>query len=154
MQQISGRHTLLLVSLLTIGLGCGQEETPVPVVELSRTASAEGASVYIISPADSAQVNGDAVTVKFGLKGMGVAPAGVDFPDTGHHHLLVDVVGLPPMDLPIPADANHVHFGKGQTEATLQLEPGTHTLQLLLGDRLHIPHDPPVMSETITITVE
>lgn len=154
MQHIPGRHALLLVSLFTIGLGCQQEEAPAPAAELSRTASADGASVYIISPADSAQVSGGAVTVQFGLKGMGVAPAGVEFPDTGHHHLLVDLAGLPSMDLPILADANHIHFGKGQTETTLQLEPGTHTLQLLLGDRFHIPHDPPVMSEKITITVE
>ena len=154
MHHISGRHTLLLLSLLTMGLGCQQEEAPAPAAELSRTSSVEGASVYIISPADSAQVSSGAVTVKFGLKGMGVAPAAVDFPETGHHHLLVDVAELPSMDLPIPADANHIHFGKGQTETTFQLEPGTHTLQLLLGDRFHIPHDPPVMSEKITIMVE
>ena len=110
--------------------------------------------VYIISPSDGASVPAGEVTVVFGLKGMGVAPAGVDFPDTGHHHLLINAEQTPSLELPLPADENHVHFGKGQTETTLTLEPGTYTLQLVLGDKLHIPHDPPVMSETVTITVE
>ena len=94
------------------------------------------------------------VTVRFGLKGMGIAPAGVAFDNTGHHHLLVDVD--PPADLgqPLPNDAHSLHFGKGQTETELKLTPGKHTLQLVLGDQLHIPHDPPVMSKKITITVK
>ena len=99
-------------------------------------------------------VSGSEVVVRFGLEGMGVAPAGTDFPDTGHHHLMVNVRALPPMNLPIPADTSHIHFGSGQTEATIQLPPGRHTLQLLLGDRNHIPHVPPVMSEAITVFVE
>ena len=94
------------------------------------------------------------VHVVFGIKGMEVAPAGDESPNTGHHHLLVDVTEPPPMDLPIPADSSHIHLGLGQTETTLTLGPGTHTLQLLLGDRLHIPHDPPVMSEIVTVIVE
>jgi hypothetical protein len=93
------------------------------------------------------------VTVRFGLRGMGVAPAGVAMENTGHHHLLIDAAP-PSFDQPVPADANHVHFGKGQTEASVTLAPGRHTLQLLLADHLHIPHDPPVMSKPITITVE
>lgn len=117
-----------------------------------RTPAPQGTELYIIAPADNATVTGP-VTVRFGLKGMGVAPAGIQLPDTGHHHLLVDAE-VPPLDKPIPADANHVHFGKGQTETTLNLAPGKHTLQLLLGDHLHVPHQPAVMSQKITITVK
>jgi hypothetical protein len=91
--------------------------------------------------------------IRFGLRGMGVAPAGVTTANTGHHHLLVDVDTLPPDNQPIPNDANHRHFGLGQTETELTLAPGQHTLQLVLGDALHIPHQPPVRSEKITITV-
>jgi hypothetical protein len=84
---------------------------------------------------------------------MGVAPAGVDKANTGHHHLLIDT-DVPPLEAPIPSDANHKHFGGGQTEVTLELPPGRHTLQLLLGDKMHIPHDPPVLSRKITIIVK
>ncbi|HKE93776.1 MAG TPA: DUF4399 domain-containing protein [Povalibacter sp.] len=122
------------------------------VAQAKRTPSPAGAEVYFIAPADGATVTSP-VTVKFGLKGMGVAPAGTVVDNTGHHHLIVDA-DLPPLDAPIPADANHVHFGKGQTETTLELKPGKHTLQLLLGDQTHTPHDPPVMSKKITITVK
>ncbi len=118
----------------------------------TRKPAPAGATAYIISPSDGDVVS-NPVRVVFGLKGMGVAPAGVPRPDAGHHHLLVDTE-LPPLDLPIPADEHHLHFGMGQTETELTLEPGTHRLQLLLGDELHVPHDPPVMSEPITITVE
>jgi len=119
----------------------------------ARTPAPADAAVYFISPANGAVVTSP-VTVKFGLKGIGVAPAGVDNPKTGHHHLLIDVAKLPAMDSPVPADANHKHFGGGQTETTVELAPGTHTLQLLLGDMSHIPHDPPILSEKITITVK
>lgn len=112
----------------------------------------EGARVYIISPADGATVTSP-LTVVFGLSGMGVAPAGVEKRNTGHHHLIVDAE-LPDMDEPIPADDHYRHFGGGQTEITLELDPGEHTLQLLLGDWSHIPHEPPVTSQRITITVE
>jgi hypothetical protein len=108
---------------------------------------------YIISPADGAEVSSPFI-VQFGLKGMGVAPAGIEFPGAGHHHLLVNVEELPPKGKPIPADERHLHFGKGQTETELSLPPGRHTLQLLLGDHLHTPQDPPVMSPKITITVK
>jgi hypothetical protein len=120
---------------------------------LARTASPEGANLYIISPANGEVVTSP-VTIKFGLKGMGVAPAGTDRENTGHHHLMIDVSSLPNLDIPLPADAQHVHFGGGQTETTIDLSPGRHTLQLILGDMSHIPHDPPVLSEKITITVE
>lgn len=123
------------------------------LAETPRTPAPQGASVYFIEPANGASVTGP-VNVRFGLKGMGVAPAGTDVPDTGHHHLLVDVVELPGLDAPLPATDNIRHFGKGQTETELSLPPGQHTLQLLLGDQNHIPHQPPVLSEKITITVK
>ena len=114
--------------------------------------AAPGVELYFISPSDGATVKSP-LTVRFGLKGMGVAPAGIDLPSTGHHHLLIDT-DLPALDQPIPADEQHVHFGKGQTEAEISLKPGKHTLQLLLGNYLHTPHQPPVMSKQITVTVE
>ena len=104
------------------------------------------------SPANGATVKAP-VTVSFAIDGMALAPAGVSDPGTGHHHLLVDT-GMPALDQPIPKDANHIHYGQGQTEAQVDLAPGQHTLQLLLGDGNHVPHDPPVASETITIIVE
>ena len=115
--------------------------------------SAENAQVYIISPENGAEV-ASPVTIQFGLKGMGVAPAGVSTANTGHHHLLIDLEELPDMTQPLPASDQVRHFGKGQTETTIELEPGNHTLQLLLGNHLHIPHDKPVLSEKITITVK
>ena len=110
-----------------------------------------GAVVYFVSPENGDQVTSP-VTVIFGLKGMGVAPAGVDKPDTGHHHLLVDTELTNP-NMPLPQDGAHLHFGDGQTQTKLELPPGTHRLQLVLGDHLHIPHEPPVISEAITIDV-
>ncbi len=92
------------------------------------------------------------VTIRFGLQEMGVAPAGLDRANSGHHHLLIDTE-LPPLDKPIPNDFNHLHFGAGQTEAEIALSPGMHTLQLLLGDKDHIPHNPPVMSPRIRVVV-
>ena len=109
------------------------------------------AKVYILWPPDGAVIKG-AFWVRMGLSGAGIAPAGVDKPNTGHHHLLVDT-DLPPLDQPIPNDHNHLHFGLGQTEARLDLPPGKHTLQLLLGDANHVPHQPPLYSKQITITV-
>lgn len=108
--------------------------------------------LYFIEPADGATVTSP-VTVKFGLKGFGIAPAGVPFNNTGHHHLIVDAP-LPALDKPIPADKNHLHYGAGQTETKLDLAPGTHTLQLLLGDHLHTPHKDAIYSQQITITVK
>jgi Domain of unknown function (DUF4399) len=127
---------------LSIGLASAQmPETTAPAT----------AKAYFVNLKD-----GDTVTrpvkVVMGLSGMGIAPAGIEFPDTGHHHLIVDAP-TPPAGQVIAADANHVHFGKGQTETTLDLAPGKHTLQLVLGDRNHVPHKPAVVSEVITITV-
>lgn len=109
--------------------------------------------LYFIEPKDGATLNGP-VKIVFGLSGMGVAPAGIDFPNTGHHHLLVDLENLPNLLKPIPADKNHIHFGKGQTQTVLQLSKGKRTLQLLMGNYLHIPHKEPVISDKITIFVE
>ncbi len=116
------------------------------------TAAPEGAVAYIVSPAHG-EVVGTRFKVVFGLSGIGVAPAGVDKDKTGHHHLLIDT-DLPALDRPIPADANHRHFGGGQTEVTIELPAGEHTLQLLLADFTHTPHSPPVKSAQITVMVK
>ena len=115
--------------------------------------TAKDTIAYIISPADGAIVSSP-VTIKFGLKGMGVAPAGVDKANTGHHHLLINLKELPDMSAPLPATDQIKHFGGGQTETSLELPSGKHTLQLLLGDFAHRPHTKPVLSEKITITVK
>jgi len=138
------RSLLIAALILAAPLALAQE----------RTASPAGAEAYIISPRNGATVHADKVLVQFGLKGMGIAPAGVKFDNTGHHHLLIDTDVPADLSKPLPANDNIVHFGKGQTETTLTtLTPGKHTLQLLLGDLNHVPHDPPVMSKKITITV-
>jgi len=116
-----------------------------------RSSPASGARVYLISPADGDSVTSP-VTVRFGLDGAGVAPAGIQAPNTGHHHLLIDTE-LTDFSRPIPADAQHLHFGGGQTEAAVTLSPGPHRLQMVLGDHLHIPHDPPLVSDPIVINV-
>jgi hypothetical protein len=119
-----------------------------------RTPAAAGAEVYIIAPRDGAKIKGP-VTVRFGLKGMGVAPAGVKFDNTGHHHLLIDTdVSELKFEAPLPATDKIVHFGKGQTETTLTLAPGKHTLELVFADYQHLSFDPPLHSKKITITVE
>ena len=119
---------------------------------MPRTASPEGASVFFISPADGDTV-ASPVSIEFGIEGMNVVQAGDNQPDSGHHHLLVDT-DLPDFGLPIPADEHHIHFGDGSTSTEITLEPGTHTLRMLLADHLHIPHDSPIMSDPITITVK
>jgi len=118
---------------------------------MPQSVSPASADVYIISPADGATVKGT-FTVTFGLKDMGVAPAGIEKKHTGHHHLLVDKDTLPAFDMPMGGDVKH--FGGGQTQTTLTLPKGKHTLQLILGDHHHIPHNPAVVSKKITITVE
>ena len=110
------------------------------------------AYVYIIWPSDGAVIRGGKFWVRMGLSGAGIAPAAVDVPNTGHHHLLIDT-DLPPLDQPIPNDKNHLHFGGGQTEAHIELPPGRHTLQLLLADSQHVPTNPPLYSKKITIIV-
>ena len=113
----------------------------------------EDAEVFIMEPGDGSIVTSP-VTVKFGLTNMQLAPAGENIEDSGHHHLLIDLAELPDMSVPLPASDQIVHFGKAQTETTIELAPGVHSLQLLLGNYLHIPHDNAVISKKITITVE
>jgi hypothetical protein len=136
-----------VVAFLILGLAAASA-----IPQAARTPASTGAEVYIISPQDGAKVK-NPFTVQFGLRGMGVAPAGVKFDNTGHHHLLIDTEAPADMSAPLPATANIVHFGKGQTETQLTLSPGRHTLQLLFADLNHIPHQPPVISKKITITV-
>jgi Domain of unknown function (DUF4399) len=120
----------------------------------NRTPAATGAEVYFIAPRNGAKIHGP-VTVRFGLKGMGIAPAGVKFDNTGHHHLLVDTdLSELKLDAPLPATDKILHFGKGQTETTLTLAPGKHTLELVFADYQHLSFDPPLHSEKITITVD
>ena len=118
-----------------------------------KTKSVEGTTVYIISPKNGDTV-GQTFTVQFGLKGMGIAPAGVQFDKTGHHHLLIDLPKPPDFNAALPVTDNIRHFGAGQSEAEIKLPPGKHTLQLVFADSLHIPHDKPIVSERITITVK
>lgn len=122
------------------------------LAEGQRSPSAEGAAIAFANLAD-----GDVVptgyTARFTISGMGVAPAGSAIENTGHFHLLIDLAELPPLDQPLPVTEQIVHFGKGQTETVLNLAEGPHRLQLLLADYAHVPHDPPVLSEAITITV-
>ncbi|WP_027896542.1 DUF4399 domain-containing protein [Zestomonas thermotolerans] len=138
--------SVCLSAALFAGIASVQAEVP-------RASAPAGAQVYFIEPADGAEVD-QTFTVKFGLKGMGVAPAGVDVPDTGHHHLLIDVDQMPALDQPLPTSDAVRHFGKGQTETEVTLTPGKHTLQLVVGDKNHVPFDPPVVSEKITVTVK
>jgi hypothetical protein len=133
--------TVAAIALVTTAV-YAQERTPSPA----------GAEVYIISPKDGATVKSP-VKVEFGLKGMGVAPAGVKFENTGHHHLLIDTDVPADASAPLPTTDQVKHFGKGQTETSIELTPGKHTLQLVLGDQNHIPHNPPVVSKKITINV-
>lgn len=143
------KSLLLALALMTPAAAVLAADAPT----LPVTPAPAGAEVYIISPQDGATVP-QSFTVRFGLKGMGVAPAGVSHENTGHHHLLVDVKVLPPAGQPIPKDEQHLHFGGGQTETTLKLSPGTHTLQLELGDANHIPFDKPLVSKVVTVHVK
>ncbi|GMG87665.1 DUF4399 domain-containing protein [Biformimicrobium ophioploci] len=138
------------VFALVLALGLA---VPLFAGEIKPSKAPEGVKLYIIEPVDGATVKGT-FKVKFGLSGMGVAPAGVDKENTGHHHLLINIGELPDLTKPLPATDQIKHFGGGQTETEITLPPGKHTLQLLLGNFLHIPHDKPVLSEKITITVE
>jgi hypothetical protein len=136
---------------LLLGLAAATTLAGVAMAQLPRTAAPAGARVYFIEPSNGASISGP-VVVKMGLAGMGVAPAGAQFPNTGHHHLLINAPAYDPAQ-PLPMTDTIRHFGGGQTETSLALPPGTYQLQLVLGDWLHIPHNPPVVSEVITITV-
>jgi Domain of unknown function (DUF4399) len=119
----------------------------------ARTPSPPNAEAFIIWPPDGAVITGGKLWVRMGLVNMGVCPKGINMPNVGHHHLLIDT-DLPPFDEPIPSDRQHLHFGAGETDARIELPPGKHTLQLLMGDFNHVPHDPPIYSKKITITVK
>jgi hypothetical protein len=146
------KRMLFAITLATVGTAAFAQ-APAQTPAIPTTKAPAGAEVYFITPKDGATV-GREVTVRFGLEGMGVAPAGVDKEHTGHHHLLVDATDLPLAGQPIPKDEHHLHFGGGQTQTVLKLAPGTHTLQLELGDANHVPFDPPVVSRRITIHVK
>lgn len=118
----------------------------------SKSPAPNDASVYFISPNEK-EVLTSPVTIRFGLKRMGIAPAGINFPSTGHHHLLINREVPVDFEKPLPSTSKTLHFGKGQTEVSLELPPGKHRLQLLLGDHLHRPHDPPILSEPLLITI-
>jgi hypothetical protein len=137
--------SIFFVAALFVSTTCHAEA-------IKKTKAPKGAKAYIISPKDGAKLKSP-VKVVFGLSGMGVAPAGVKSPSTGHHHLIIDD-SLPKEGQPIPANENYKHFGKGQTETTIELKPGVHTLQIVLGDHIHVPHEPMIHSEKISITVE
>ena len=139
------RIAFFLLMLLSSATIAGAGETPAPA----------DAKVYFINLKDGDRVISPLV-IRFGLSGMGIAPSGTEAPNTGHHHLFIDAPALEgdALNEAIPVDEHHVHFGKGQTETTVTLSKGQHTLQLVLGDWTHIPHKTPVMSERITVTVE
>ena len=126
--------------------------TSLSAAETERSPSPRGATVGFSNLADGDMVPPD-FTVVFKVTGMGIAPAGVQIDNTGHHHLLIDVAELPDLSQPLPATDNIIHFGKGQSETELHLAEGQHTLQLVLADYRHIPHQPAVVSEVITVTV-
>jgi hypothetical protein len=158
-----GVGILAFAMALPRGPASGQPAAPSMPMTMPQTAPAAQAGpgrsparadayVYIGWPNDGTVVRSTRFKVWFGTRNFGVAPAGTDVPNTGHHHLLIDVP-LPNLDEPIPADKNHLHFGAGETEAMVELAPGKHTLQLLMGDGNHVPHNPPVMSRRITIYV-
>jgi hypothetical protein len=124
----------------------------VSVLASAATPAPKGAEVSIVSPKDGGTVP-QTFVVKFAVENISLAPAGDITKNTGHHHLLVDVDQLPAAGQPIPNDANHLHFGKAQTQAEITLKPGKHTLQLELGDASHMPFDPPIVSKKITVNV-
>lgn len=146
----------ILIALIFAATAACQQQEPesatAGTAPLPRSPAPATAELYIVTPADGATVSSP-IHVEFGLDGMDVMPAGTEAANAGHHHLLIDT-DLPELSQPIPKDENHVHFGDGSHSTDLTLEPGQHTLQLLLADHLHIPHDPPVISKQITITVE
>lgn len=155
------RGLLVLATAGVLG-ACGDEPREAPAADetaladestvMPRTASPDGAAVFFVTPADGDIVSSP-VVIEFGITGMAVAKAGEQQQDSGHHHLIIDT-GLPDLDAPIPADKHYLHFGDASTSTELTLEPGQHTLQLLLGDHAHVPHEPPVLSDPIKITVE
>ncbi|NIF78713.1 DUF4399 domain-containing protein [Paraburkholderia sp. Cy-641] len=146
------RGGALRMSLCVAAVAVFTSVGPSGAAYAEQTPSPPGAEEYIIWPPDGAVIHGGKLWVRMGLRNMGVCPKGVAIPNTGHHHLLIDT-DLPPLDQEIPSDRQHLHFGAGETDARIELPPGKHTLQLILGDHNHVPHVPPVYSKKITITV-
>ena len=157
---------LPLAAIILLAAACGREtpepvtheehgsaETAAPAAALPRSKSPEGARVFFITPADGDTVS-NPVKSEFGIEGRSVVTAGTDAMHSGHHHLIIDADLPENLGMPIPASENYIHFGDASTATEVTLEPGPHTLQLLLGDHLHVPHDPPVTSDVIKITVE
>ncbi|WP_293368744.1 DUF4399 domain-containing protein [Nevskia sp.] len=157
----------LLLSAAVLATACSKKADPLPppaaaepasppaeapAPSLTSVAAPEGAKVFFVDLVDGAVVPAS-LLVKFGVEGIAIVPAGTDQPASGHHHLLIDAE-LPAFDAPIPATSNYVHFGKGQTETMVELTPGAHTLQLLFANYLHVPFNPPLASEKITVTVK
>jgi hypothetical protein len=124
-----------------------------PIQSYTESYSDKNKRLFFITPSNGEEVT-NPVTIRFGIVGMEIVPAGKDKPMSGHHHLLINVEKLPNMKSPIPADKNHLHFGKGQTETQLNLPSGRHTLQLLLGNYMHVPHEKPLISDKIEIIVK
>lgn len=151
MHQISMAGVVMMTVLITTN-GCAETPLATPAEKLVRTRAPAAAKVYIISPKNGEAVK-SLVKIQFGLSEMGVAPAGTEQDNTGHHHLLIDVDQPISMDVPIAADERHRHYGGGQTEVVLELLPGKHSLQLIFADYRHIPHEPVILSEKITINV-
>jgi hypothetical protein len=152
------RHIIVIAALSLASLaaavqaGAAGESPPAAKPATAAATNPSAPQVYFIWPYDGSVISGGKFWVRMGLRNMGVAPKGTTVPNTGHHHLLIDTEP-PSMTEPIPSDRNHLHFGAGETEARIELPPGKHTLQLLLGDTDHVPHKPPVLSKKITVTV-
>ncbi len=155
------RSLSLLLSATVLLAACSKKEEAAPAAPaaepaaaapaLTSTSAPEGAKVAFAELQNGAEVSSP-LLVKFAVEGIAIAPAGTDTPASGHHHLVIDAE-LPPLDAPIPASANYVHFGKGQTETTIELTPGPHTLQLVFANGQHVPFNPQLASEKITVTV-
>ncbi|WP_395680948.1 DUF4399 domain-containing protein [Dokdonella sp.] len=143
------KHSFLFLSSALVAASAFAADAP----EFAREKAPAGAKVFIVSPTNGATVGGD-VEVVFGVEGIALAPAADARAGAGHHHLLIDAASLPPLGAPIPNDANHKHYGAAQTSDTIHLDPGTHTLQLDLGDARHVQFDPPIVSPKITIHVK
>jgi hypothetical protein len=147
------RAISLLAAFSLLAVGAAFADDMAKPAGPPRAKAPPGAAVFIVSPKDGETVGQD-VLVKFGVKGIEIKPAGDPTPNTGHHHLLIDVAELPAGDAPVPNDATHKHYGKGQTEDTIRLTPGDHTLQLDFADLAHVQFNPPLVSKKITIHVK
>ena len=146
-----------LISSIALSLAITPSVMSEQLTEMPNSSSPANAQVYFLSPTNGQvfnAVDSESIAVQFGLNGMKVSPAGPAVPDSGHHHLLINMNELPDLTKPLPASDQVLHFGKGQTSARIQLPPGSHRLQLVLGNHVHIPHNPPVMSNVIEIEIK